>query len=114
MKDEDQKYEKILEDKSLKDAIRRCGELQVPFEEVILLLAGRDINTKEIFKNLSTPGTDEYLWYQEGAAEGNLQLKINLECNVGDSKAKDAYKNLYAERRTEVINRAIKDKFGIG
>jgi hypothetical protein len=50
----------------------------------------------------------------EGVAQGVLKLNIDLEHNVGDPKAKDAYKHLSAERRRQAINHKLKELFGVG
>jgi hypothetical protein len=106
--------ERILDGMTLKESIFRCGELQLPYEQVVLLVAGqRPVNRQQLSANLQTPGTDEYDWYQSGVAEGNLKLNIDLEANVSDSKAKDAYKHLSTERRRQAINRKLEDLFGI-
>ena len=98
---------------TVKKAIVRCGELQLPYEQVVLLVAEQhQTDKKQLLANLKTAGTDEHEWYQQGIAEGNLKLNIDLEANVADPKSKDAYKNLSAERRRQVINRKIEDLFG--
>lgn len=103
---------RILEDMSTKDAIFKCGELQLPIEQVATLLSDKT-NPITLYDDLSTPGTDAYDWYNQGVAEGNLKLNINLEYNIGDPKAKDAYKHLSAERRRQVINKKLDDLFGL-
>jgi len=105
--------ERILENMAVREAIFRCGELQLPYEQTVLLVAeSNPVDQKQLLQNLQTPGTDEHGWYRSGEAEGNLRLNINLERNVGDPKAKDAYKHLSAERRRQAINRRIEDLFG--
>ena len=106
--------ERILSGMTIKDAIFRCGELQLPCEQVALLVAELSpVDQKQLLVDLQTTGTEEHEWYQAGVAEGNLKLNINLEANVGDPKAKDAYKHLSAERRRQAINDKLKDLFGI-
>jgi hypothetical protein len=105
--------ERILDGMTVKEAIFRCGKLQLPFEQVALLIAERHpVNQKQLLADLQTLGSDEYEWYESGVAEGNLSLNINLEANVSDPKSKDAYKNLSAERRRQAIDRKIDDLFG--
>jgi hypothetical protein len=106
--------ERILDGMSVREAIFRCGELQLPYEQAVLLIAGlQPVDRRKLLAGLQTPGTDEYEWYQSGAAEGSLKLNVHLEANVGDPKANDAYKHLSAERRRQVINRKLEDLFGI-
>ncbi|MDR0866584.1 MAG: hypothetical protein LBO74_16875 [Candidatus Symbiothrix sp.] len=107
-----EKVEKLLKGLSIKDALFRCGQLQLSFQDICRLLFDR-ANPEQLMDSLSHPGSEEYNWYQEGVAEGNLKLNIELEANVGDPKAKDAYKNLSAERRRQVINEKLYDLFGL-
>ncbi|HCC51125.1 MAG TPA: hypothetical protein DEQ30_02975 [Porphyromonadaceae bacterium] len=98
---------------SLKDIIFRCGELQMDYTNVCWLC--RDIcDPKTLMQRLHDPETEAYGWYQSGVAQGNLKLNIDLEYNVGDPKAKDAYKHLSAERRRQAINRKLEELFGVG
>ena len=111
---ENKDKKRILDGMTTKEAIFRCGELQLPYEQVVLLVSEqKSVNQKQLLIDLQTPGTDEYEWYRSGVAEGNLNLNINLETNVGDPKSKDAYKNLSGERRRQAINKKIEDLFGI-
>jgi hypothetical protein len=104
----------ILTGFTLKEAIIRCGELQLPYEQTVYLAGSlHPIDKKQLFSDLQTPGTNEYEWYQSGVAEGVLNLNINLEANVADPKAKDAYKHLAAERRRLAISKKVKELFGI-
>ena len=106
--------ERILDGMTVKEAIFRCGELQLPYEQTALLVSELEpTDQQQLLTNLRTPGTDEHEQYQSGVAEGNLKLNINLESNVGDPKSKDAYKHLSAERRRQAIDRKLKDLFGI-
>ena len=106
--------ERILEGMTVMDAIFRCGELQLPYEQVVLLIAERHpVNPKQLLTDLQTPGTDEYDRYQSGVAEGNLKLNINLEANIGKPNSKDAYKNLSSERRRRAIDEKLNDLFDI-
>jgi len=108
------KNDRILEDMTIKDAIFRCGELQLPYDQVArLIIDSHPVNRQQLLASLQTPGTDEHEWYQSGIAEGNLKLNSDLESNVVDPKAKDAYKHLSAERRRQAINDKLNDLFGI-
>ena len=108
------KKERILDGMTIQDAIFRCGELQLPYEQVVYLIAEfHQVDNRQLLNDLQTPGTDEYEWYQSGVAEGNLKLNANLEYNVGDPKAKGAYENLSAERRRQAIDDKLKDLFEI-
>ena len=100
----------ILGDLSLTDAIARCGELQMSEDEISVLLAHRT-DARQLLSDLQTPGTEAHEAYVRGQAEGNLKLYIDLEANVSDPKAKDAYKSLAAERRRQAINRKIDELF---
>ena len=112
MNNEDKK-ERILNGMTIKEAIFRCGELQLQYEQVVLLVAKlKPVNQKQLLIDLQTHGTNEYEWYQSGVAEGNLILNINLEGDI-QSNQKDAYKNLSAERRRQAINEKLHDLFGI-
>ncbi|GHT63001.1 hypothetical protein FACS189451_08810 [Bacteroidia bacterium] len=106
--------ERILDGMTKKQIIVRCGELQLPHEQVVLLVAEQHpVSQQQLLANLQTTGTNEYEWYQSGVAEGNLKLNIELEANVSDPKAKDAYKHLSAERRRQAVNRKLDDLFNI-
>ncbi|NDV46184.1 hypothetical protein D0T49_03900 [Paludibacter sp. 221] len=102
----------ILSSMSVKDAVYRCGMLQLDFEDICLLLAEKT-NPEQLMAELQDPESEPYQWYHQGVAEGKLKLAIDLEYNVGDPKAKDAYKNLSAERRREAVNKKLKDLFGL-
>jgi len=105
--------ERILDGMTTKESISRCGELQLPFEQVAQLIIDlHPVNRQQLLSNLQTPGTDEYEWYQSGVAEGNLKLNINLDSDI-ESNQKDAYKSLSAERRRQAIDEKLKDLFGI-
>ena len=104
--------ERILDGMAFKEAIIRCGELQLPYEQVVYLVSDKTKKpVNQLYADLQTPGTEENEWYQAGVSEGNLKLNINLESNVGDPKSKDAYKHLSAERRRQALNRKIDDLF---
>ncbi|MEA4918163.1 hypothetical protein [Proteiniphilum sp.] len=103
---------KILADMSPEDAIFRCGELQLSYEDTCRLLSPR-MNLERLMDDLKDPDSDPYKWYQNGVAEGNLKLNIDLEYNVSEPKAKDAYKHLSAERRRQAINKKLDDLFGL-
>lgn len=103
---------KILSEMSLKNAISRCGELQLTLDDVCWLMAEKT-NPEQLMRDLQDPASEVYQWYQFGVAEGNLKLNIDLEYNVGDVKAKDAYKNLSSERRRQAINKKLEDLFGL-
>ncbi len=102
---------KILSEMSMDDALFRCGELQLEFEDTCLLLS-KKTDPGELMRELNNPQSSAYRIYMEGVAEGNLVLMANLEYNVGDPKAKDAYKNLSAERKRQAINNKLDDLFG--
>jgi hypothetical protein len=104
--------ERILDGMTVREAITRCGELQLPHDQVATLIADiHPVNRKQMLSDLQTPGADEHEWYRSGIAEGNLQLNINLKADVTRSE-KDAYKHLSAERRRQAINRKIEELFG--
>jgi len=111
----EEKNDRILEGMTIKNAIFRCGELQLPYDQVArLIIDSHPVNRQQLLAALQTPGTDEYDWYQSGVAEGALKLNIELEANVGGLEPqKDAYKHLSAERRRQAINDKLKDLFGI-
>jgi hypothetical protein len=112
MKDENEDKRKILSDMSLKDAISRCGELQLTLNDVCWLMAEKT-DPEQLMRDLQDPASEPYQWYQFGVAEGNLKLNIDLEANISDPKAKDAYKNLSSERRRQAINKKLEDMFGL-
>jgi hypothetical protein len=68
---------------------------------------------EQLMRDLQNPESEPYQWYQSGVAEGNLKLNIDLENNVGEPKAKDAYKHLSAERRRQAINKKLNELFGM-
>jgi hypothetical protein len=100
----------ILSDMSVLDALVRCGELDIPEDEVAVLLSDRT-PVDQLRADLETPGTETYNAYHRGIAEGVLQLAATLEANVSEPKAKDAYKSLSAERRRQAINRKLDELF---
>jgi hypothetical protein len=104
---------RILSEMSLRDAVFRCGELQIPVEEVAVLLSPLSLGegASVTLSDLSTPGTDAYYWYCQGIAEGYLKLSADLEANISNPKAKDAYKHLSAERRRQAINKKLDELF---
>jgi hypothetical protein len=110
--DENEDKERILAGMSLKDAIFRCGELQLLIEDVCWLLA-EQTDPEQLMKDLQDAQSEAYAWYNQGMAEGNLKLNIDLESNVSEPKAKDAYKHLSAERRRQAINKKLDELFGM-
>jgi hypothetical protein len=106
--------EQLLSGMSLHDILFRCGELQLPFEQAVQLAAAQSpVNKQQLLADLQTPGTDAYQSYHAGVAEGALKLNADLESNVGNPKAKDAYNHLSAERRRQTINQKLEELFGI-
>lgn len=106
----------LLSDLSQQAAIRRCGELKIDKQQVPLLLANR-LNRQqqtELLANLLKPGSEQYTWYEQGAAEGEYKTAAELEAQVGNPMAKDAYKNFAFERRRAKIDSSLKKNFGIG
>ena len=113
MNNNNEDNKRILSDMSLEAAIFRCGELQLSLEDTIRLVIDKtDQSNDELMKDLQDPQSEAYAWYHNGVAEGNLKLNIDLEYNVGDAKAKDAYKNLSAERRRQAVNKKLDELFG--
>ena len=104
--------DKITDGMTLERIVARCGELQLDYENVCLLC--RELcDPAELIKQLTDPNSETYTWYHSGVAQGNLKLNIDLEWNVSDPKAKDAYKHLSAERRRQAINRKLEELFGM-
>ena len=103
----------LVEGISLRDIIFRCGELQMDYTNVCWLC--RDLCVpKALMQKFNDPESEESEWYHSGVAQGNLKLNIDLEYNIGDPKAKDAYKHLSTERRRQAINRKLNELFGVG
>lgn len=106
--------ERILDELTLKQSIFRCGELHLTLDDTVRLTVDKsDKNAKQLMHALQDAHSDEYEWYHNGMAEGNLKLNIDLEANVGEVKAKDAYKNLAGERRRQAINKKLDELFGV-
>ncbi len=112
MSSENKDNKRILSDMSLQEALFRCGELQLSYEDTCTLLAQKT-DPVGLLGQLQDPDSEAHAWYRQGVAEGNLKLNIDLEENVGDPKAKDAYKNLSAERTRQSVNKKLKDLFGL-
>jgi hypothetical protein len=90
--------------------VARCGELQIDYTNVCLLC--RDLcDPKELMRNLQDPDSDVAALYASGVAQGLLKLNADLEANVSNPKAKDAYKHLSAERRRQAVNAKINELF---
>jgi len=103
---------RILDGMTVNEAIFRCGELQLPFEQVVRLVSELEpINQKQLLTDLETPGSAEYDRYRAGVAEGILRLNVCLESDI-ETDQKDAYKSLSAERRRQALDEKIKDLFG--
>ena len=96
---------------SVKDAIFRCGELQLSYDNTVRLLSEKT-NPDKLMKELINPESEPHSCYHNVVAEGNLKLNIDLEYNVGDPKAKDSYKNLSGERKRQSINKKLDELFG--
>jgi hypothetical protein len=105
--------ESALDGLSLTDAIARCGELEMHPEDIVRLLAHRT-GAAQLLSDLATPGTASYEAYRRGVSEGLLKLKMDLEANVSNPKAKDAYKSLAEERYRQAVGRKIDELFGEG
>jgi hypothetical protein len=64
--------ESLLGRLSLPDAIRRCGELKIPVEEIAVLLGDRP-GAGTLAADLSTPGTDAFAaWRRRQAINRKL------------------------------------------
>ena len=105
--------QKITDGMTLERIITRCGELQMDYTN-LCWLCKELCNPKQLMCELQNPASEPYAWYQSGVAQGNLKLNIDLEYNVSDPKAKDAYKHLDAERRRQAINSKLNELFGVG
>lgn len=106
--------DRILDELTLKQSIFRCGELQLTLEDTVRLIIDKsEHDPAKLLLALQDPRSNEYKWYHNGVAEGNLKLNIDLEANVGEVKAKDAYKNLAGERRRQAINKKLDELFGV-
>jgi hypothetical protein len=79
-------------------------------DEIVRLLAHRTDATR-LLADLQKPGTAPFEAFHRGQAEGLLKLNIDLEANVSNPKAKDAYKSLATERRRQEINRKLDELF---
>ena len=106
---------KLLAELSTIDVIYQCGKVQLPFEQIALILNQRLSKTERIalVAQLNDKNSPEFQAYARGVAEGDATLKISLHdsASTGDS---DAYKNLTAEQRKNAINQSIRKNFGIG
>lgn len=103
---------RVLSDMTTEDAISRCGELQLSYEDTCRLLSDR-MNPEKLMRDLQDPESGPYQWYHDGVAEGNLMLHADLEANVSNPKAKDGYKHLSSERRRQAVNKKLDDLFGL-
>ena len=103
---------RILSEMSMEAALFRCGELQLSYEDTSLLLS-KKTDPNQLLQDLDDPESEAFRIYHEGVAEGKLILMNNLEYNVGDPKAKDAYKNLSNERKRQMVNKTLNRLFGI-
>ena len=101
---------RIVEGMGLEDIIFRCGELQLDHETTCNLCTGH-CDTRYLLLELNNPYSKYHEIYMRGVAEGELNLNIALEHNVGEPKAKDAYKFLSAERRRQAINKKLNELF---
>lgn len=108
---EKEEQKRLLSDLSVDDSIFRCGELQISIEDTCRLLSERT-DPYVLMKELKNPRSHSYSLYHNGVAEGNLKLNIDLEYNVSNPKAKDAYKNLSAERKRQAVNKKLEEMFG--
>ena len=102
--------EPLLAGISLDDILFRCGELQLPFDDVCNLCA-EHISPLLLYSELKNDGSAHFASYMRGFSEGKLNLNITLEANLSEPKVKDAYKALSAERRCEAINRKLEELF---
>lgn len=106
---------KLLTELSTNDVIYQCGKVQLPFEQIALILNQRLSKTERIalVAQLNDKNSPEFHAYARGVAEGNAELRLSLHegAATGDS---DAYKNLTAEQRKNAINESIRKNFGIG
>ena len=95
---------------TLDDILFRCGELQLDINDTCILCASH-IDESRLRYELNKPNSSYYTTYRQGVSEGKLKLNIELEYNIGEPKAKDAYKFLMAERRREEVNRKLEELF---
>lgn len=113
--DDDEPKAKLLSQLDTMDVIFECGKVQLPFEQIALILNDRLSRPEriELLAQLNDNNSPQFQAYARGMAEGDAQLKISLHgsASAGDS---DAYKNLNAEQRKNAINESIRKNFGIG
>ena len=94
------------------DLLFRCGELQLDFNDTCNLCADH-MQPGELMAQLCRPESNYYIMYMNGVSNGKLKMGIDLEHLLSDPKAKDAYKNLSAERRRQSINLKLTELFGL-
>ena len=104
--------ESLVKDIGLHDILFRCGELQLDYQTTCSLCVGH-IHEDALYYHLNNPLSEYYIMYVRGVAEGKMKLIIDLEHNVGEPKAKDAYKHLSAERRRQAINQKLEELFDV-
>ena len=100
----------LVEGVGLDDIIFRCGELQLDYDTTCHLCA-EHYDMHALLSELNNPYSKYHKIYMHGVAEGELKLNIELEHNIGEPKAKDAYKFLSAERRRQAINKKLNELF---
>jgi len=106
--------ERLLDGMTAAEIIFRCGELQLPLDQTVLLVGQQHkIDRARLLADLQTPGTPESESYRSGVAQGNFELNASLAANVSDAKSRDAYKHLAAERHRQLIDEKLNELFEI-
>ena len=77
MSEQNEDKKRILSEMPLDDALFRCGELQLSFEDTCLLLSGKT-NSEQLMLDLNNSESKAYRIYNEGVAEGQFILMSNL------------------------------------
>ena len=68
---------KILSDMSLKDAILRCGELQLTFDDVCWLMAEKT-DPEQLMRDLQDPASEPYRWYRGGGGRRKSEVEYRF------------------------------------
>lgn len=106
-----------FEEKSVLETIESCGKLKFSIAQIVSLLRSRlsDHERSALVIALKTESSEEYQAYQTGYVTGEyeMQMAFRDQAVSGGKEAKNGYDSLTRERRKEIIDKALRDRFGL-
>lgn len=94
------------------DIILQAGKLNYSVDKVVSVVRSKlkDIDTDQLFKQLTTKGTPEYEAYHAGLEARNYDIEAGMFKAAADGDA-DAQKSFQSILKERAVNDAVREKF---